>query len=269
MAALERTPRVRRVGGLDAAAALLRDRRSVAVPALIAGSWATLVVAEATGTAAVLHHHALIEGGTPFGIAVPLFLAGWLVMVTAMMLPASLPTIRLVETAATRLTRPRRARAAFLASFALVWMAFGLAAFLADVGLHHLVDVTPWLAARPWLIEAGILALAGGYQLLPLKQRSLAACRHPAEPAVTPSLIAGGAGRLGLGHGLACLGSSWALMLLMFAEGFANIGWMVALTAVMLYEATGRHGQRAASAAGVGLILAALTVLLGASAGSL
>ena len=57
------------------------------------------------------------------------------------------------------------------------------------------------------------------------------------------------------------------MMLLMFAEGFASIGWMVALTAVMVYETIGRHGQWAASAAGVALILAALTVLPGASAG--
>ena len=37
-------------------------------------------------------------------------------------------------------------------------------------------------------------------------------------------------------------------MLLMFAEGFASLGWVLALTVLMLYEATGRHGQRAASA---------------------
>ncbi len=58
-------------------------------------------------------------------------------------------------------------------------------------------------------------------------------------------------------------------MLLMFAEGFANLWWMVALTAVMVYETTGRHGQRAAAAAGVVLILAALTALSGNSAGGL
>ena len=34
----------------------------------------------------------------------------------------------------------------------------------------------------------------------------------------------------------------------------------------MLYEATGRHGQRAASAAGLTLILAAVAVLSGGSA---
>lgn len=81
------------------------------------------------------------------------------------------------------------------------------------------------------------------------------------------SLVHGGAGRLGLRHGLACLGSSWALMLLMFAEGFGNLWWMVALTAVMVYETAGRHDQRAASAAGVALILAALAVLSGVPAG--
>ena len=57
-------------------------------------------------------------------------------------------------------------------------------------------------------------------------------------------------------------------MLLMFAEGFANLWWMVALAALMVYEATGRHGQRAASAAGVLLVghAAAIVVVgLGAS----
>ena len=117
----------------------------------------------------------------PLTAAVPIFLVGWLVMAAAMMLPASLRAIQLVEMAASSAISPRRARTAFLASFALVWAAFGLVAFLGDVGLHHVVDTTPWLAERPWLIEAGILALAGGYQFVPLKRRSLAACRHPAE----------------------------------------------------------------------------------------
>ncbi len=96
-----------------------------------------MLVLEVTGTAAALHHHALIEGGPPLAFAIPLFLAGWLVMVAAMMLPASLPTISVVAAATSWLTRPRLARAAFLAAFALVWMAFGLVAFLGDVVLHH------------------------------------------------------------------------------------------------------------------------------------
>jgi len=267
MAAFESTPLVSRGQGLHAAATLLRRPRHVDIPILVVACWAILVVAELTGASAALHHHALIEGGVPLIAAVPMFLVGWLVMAVAMMLPASLRAIQLAEAAASPAISPRRARSAFLASFALVWTVFGLVAFLGDVGLHHVVDTTPWLAERPWLIEAGILALAGGYQLVPLKRRSLAACRHPVESAVTAST--GSIGRFDISHGLACLGNSWALMLLMFAEGFASIVWMVALTALMIYEATGRHGQRAASIAGVALILAALAALSGVAVGGL
>lgn len=232
-------------------------------PLLIAGAWLIAVVAQATGTARLLHHHTLIEGGPPLWLALPLFLLGWQVMIAAMMLPASLPTIRVVSAAVWRLTRPRVAEAAFLGAFAVVWTIFALVAFMGDLALHRLVDATPWLAARPWLIEASVLALAGAYQFAPVRRRSLAACRHPVGLLPTTAPPRRGSFILGLDHGLACLGSSWALMLLMFAEGFASLWWMVALTAVMVYETTGRHGQRAASAAGLVLLLAGLALLSG------
>ena len=275
MAASISEPHARQVPGLTTTE-VRWTRPALAVPLVIAAAWSVLFVAEATGAAAALHHHALIEGGLPLAMAVPLFLLGWTVMVAAMMLPASLPTIRTFDAASAWLARPRRARLAFLVSFVAVWTAFGLMAFMGDVGLHHLVDATPWLAARPQLIEAGILALAGGYQLLPIRQQRLAACRHQSEPPTAATLgkgasvgsrlgPVGASAGFGLGHGLACLGSSWALMLLMFAEGFANLSWMVALTAVMVYETSGRHGPRVGQAVGVVLILAALAVLSGAS----
>jgi predicted metal-binding membrane protein len=228
----------------------------------IGGAWLTAVVAQFTGNAAVLHHHALIEGGPPLWIAIPLFIATWQVMLAAMMLPASLPSIGAFNARVARLARPRRAQLAYLGSYALIWTAFGMLAFTGDFILHHVVDATPWLAARPWLIEAGVVTLAGAYQIVPLKRSSLDACRHPAGlmPADAPPL--GGSVRLGVDHSLACLGSSWALMLLMFAEGFANLWWMVALTALMVYEATGRHGQRAAFGVGLLLLLLAATIVL-------
>jgi predicted metal-binding membrane protein len=239
----------------------LRRGSSIALPGLIAGAWLTILVTQLTGTAAALHHHALIEGGPPIWEAIPLFLFGWLVMVVAMMLPASMPTLRIVETAARGLARPRLARSTFLLGFGLVWVVFGSIAFLGDMVLHHVVDTTPWLAARPWLIEAGILAIAGGYQFAPTKRRDLAACRHPGDPASTAPMLEQDPTRLGLRHGLACFGSSWALMLLMFGEGFGNLWWMAAMTGVMVYETSGRHGPRAASLVGIILLLAALTVL--------
>ena len=67
--------------------------------------------------------------------------------------------------------------------------------------------------------------------------------------------------RTGLRHGLDCLGSSWALMLLMFAEGFANLWWMAALTAIMTYETTGRRGARLATWAGFALVFLGVAAL--------
>jgi len=227
----------------------------------ITAGWLIAVIAQATGRAALLHHHALIEGGPPLWVAVPLFLLSWQVMIVAMMLPTSVRSIAAFTLETGVLGRPGRSLVTFLGAYALVWATFGLLAFMGDFLLHHVVDVTPWLATRRWLIEAGVVTLAGAYQLTPLKRRSLEACRNPAHLLSTTAAPHRGALELGLDHSLTCLGSSWALMLLMFAGGFANLLWMVALTAVMLYETTGTHGQRAARGAGVLLLLLAAVVV--------
>lgn len=227
----------------------------------IAGAWLLIVLAEASGTAARLHHHALIGGDTPIGTAIPTFLIAWQVMVVAMMWPASLHAVDAFRHGSLDRSRPGLAVATFLGTSAVVWAGFGLVAFFGDAALHHVVDTTPWLGSRPWLIEAAVLAIAGGYQLTPLKRRFLAACRQPGDHVVSSALVGASVIRVGIHHGLDCLGSSWALMLVMFASGFASIWTMAALTMLMVYEATGRHGERMATAGGVLLLLAGLTVV--------
>jgi predicted metal-binding membrane protein len=153
---------------------------------------------------------------------------------------------------------------AFLAAYAAAWTLFGLVAFLGDVAIHRFVDAMPWLGARPWLIEASILILAGVYQFVPPKRRGLAACRHPSDQLDGGAGIEPGAAWLGFRHAIDCIACCWALMLVMFAAGFANLWWMAALTAVMAYETLGRHGQRAARAVGILMLgLAGLVVLTG------
>ena len=102
-----------------------------------------------------------------------------------------------------------------------------------------------------------------------MKRRSLAACRHPAAPALTAS----GHRRRGKPGtrttGCSASAASWALMLLMFAEGFASLGWLATLTAVMAYETSGRHGTGASSVVGIALILAAVATLAGVPGGGL
>ena len=66
----------------------------------------------------------------------------------------------------------------------------------------------------------------------------------------------------GIDHAIACLASSAALMLVMVAEGYANLWWMLALTAVMVYEVIGRFGQRATMIVGLLLLAQAASILL-------
>lgn len=232
------------------------------VLAVIGVGWLLAVAAQLSGQAGLLHHHALIgSGALPLWLAAFAFLGGWQVMVAGMMLPASLPAIR-----AFRASRAG-SLVGFLVAYALVWTAFGLVAFFGDAGLHRTVHATPWLAVRQWLIEAAVLVVAGAYQFIPWKRRGLAACRHPA-PRLSGDDARDDGFAAGFRHGGDCLASSWALMLLMFAAGFANLAWMAILAAVMTYEATGRHGQRVASLFGAVLVALAVVVVWSGLAGS-
>ena len=225
---------------------------------LAAGAWAATLAAWASGADGLLHHHELIEHGPPLWLAVPLFLLGWQVMVAGMMIPASATAIGNFASAVRTRAHPWRTVVAFIGTYFAVSSVFGLLAFFGDFVLHGVVHAAPWLADRSWLIEAGLVGLAGGYQLLPLKRRYLDACRDPAaashrgESGVTA----------GAAHALDCLGSSWALMLLMFAAGIANKWWMLALTAVMVYEVRGRHGRGLATIIGLALLGLAGSALL-------
>ena len=180
MTAVDASARLPAVGGLlDLRRVLAIAGRAPGLVVAIACAWLIVVGAAVTGTNDLLHHHSLIEGGPPLVVALPLFLVGWLVMVTAMMLPVSLPAVvgRSGEEAA--LIGGPRARAGFLGGYALIWAGFGVATFAGDVVAHRVVDTTPWLAAHAWIIDAGLLVLAGAYQFAPAKR--------PEPRAVSPS----------------------------------------------------------------------------------
>ena len=218
---------------------------------------------EVSGIAGSLHHDSLLEGGPGFGPALLLFLLGWQVMVAAMMLPSSLPLVRMFAAASSGAPDRGRALTAFVGAYAVVWSGFGLLAFLGDAGLHALVASSTWMAANDWAIAPSVLLLAGAFQFTPLKDACLRACRHPA------SFLrrhyrrgAGGAFSLGARHGLFCVGCCWALMLVMFAAGAVSLIWMAALTALMVHEKTRPAGARTVPLTGTVLLAAGSTLML-------
>jgi hypothetical protein len=149
-----------------------------------------------------------------------------------MMLPSSLPLVRIFAAASAAAPNRGRALAAFLGAYALVWTSFGMLAFAGDAGLHALVNASPWVEEHEWAIAPSVLMLAGAFQFTPLKDACLRSCRHPASfmhrhyrRGTTAAF------RLGARHGVFCVGCCWALMLVMFAVGVANLIWMALLTA--------------------------------------
>lgn len=239
-----------------------RDQARLALLVLVALAWATLLVGQTASNGALLHQHGSSAAGVSLWLALASFMASWQIMVAATMLPATLPAVRAAAAASRRVARPALGTAAFVLGFLAVWTAFGSLIFIGAQGLERLIAAMPWLAARPWLVPAAVVCVAGVYQLTPLKRRSLAACRHPARLSADGAADRWATVGIGARHGVACLASSWALMAVMVVAGLGDVWWMAALTVVMVYEATGRHGVRMASLAGALLLWLAALILL-------
>lgn len=226
------------------------------IPAAIAAAWCLAIGAQLSGSAAFLHHDTLIERGPAPPVALALFVLAWLVMVAAMMLPSSLPLMRMFAVASANQPRSALMLAAFIAAYAAIWSAFGLAAFAGDVAVHRIVDRDAFLNAHPWIVSGGVLAVAGAFQFSALKDACLRACRLPANFLMRHyrrGLRA--AFELGSRHGLFCVGCCWALMLISFAAGFASLWWMAGLTALMVFEKTASGGRAAVPVAGAILLV--------------
>ena len=211
-----------------------------------------IVVAAMTAWLVVL----LVMAGMDEGPGTPLhdfptFLAGWIVMLTAMMLPSEIRYIRVFANAAGRATRPgwRPAVmiAAFVSGYAIAWTGYGTLAFVLDAALREwAAGVISWFGIGP-LLAGIVLVLAGLYQVSPLKRACLTHCRAPVSYFARHWRPGGiGALRMGIGHGLVCVGCCWALMAVMFAVGAMSLIWMGLLGLMMFAEKILPRGHRLA-----------------------
>jgi predicted metal-binding membrane protein len=104
--------------------------------------------------------------------------------------------------------------AAFATGYLTLWILFSAFAVAAQWALEHSGAMSGMTVLRSRAVAGGLLIAAGLYQLTPLKESCLAHCRSPAE-FLAAHWRGGvpGAWRMGLGHGVYCLGCCFALML--------------------------------------------------------
>ena len=191
--------------------------------------------------------------------------AMWTLMMVAMMLPSAAPMILLYSRFARKaVPSPFAYLAAFVLAYLAVWTLFSALAATAQAGLVAAGLVPAMTLALGNVRLAGaLLLLAGLYQLSPLKRACLDQCRSPLSFIMRHSRPGPrGAWRLGLIHGLYCLGCCWALMALLFVGGVMNLAWIAALAILVLAEKVAPAPPTMRRLTGGGLVLAAMLFLL-------
>jgi predicted metal-binding membrane protein len=160
------------------------------------------------------------------------FLLGWTLMMAAMMLPSILPLAAL----------HRGGDAGLAAGYLVTWSATGL---------------LPWAAMEYDLSPAlpVILAAAGAYELTPLKGACLRRCRNPVGFLMEHS--SSGPFRLGVQHGLWCIGCCLGLMTVLVLAASMGLLWAAVIAGVVFAQKALPLGETTARVTGAALIFAA------------
>lgn len=160
------------------------------------------------------------------------FLAGWTLMMAAMMLPSVAPLVLLY----------RGSRLALVLGYLAVWAVAGLLPYAAmEGGLEPALPI--------------VLALAGAYELTPLKTACLRRCRSPADFLMRH--YRSGPLRLGLEHGLWCIGCCVGLMAVLVLAAAMGLGWAALIALAVFAQKALPLGEVTARLTGVGLLAGA------------
>jgi predicted metal-binding membrane protein len=199
-------------------------------------------------------------GGTQMGGIgeATLFLLAWTAMMVAMMIPATLPLMLLYRHLARNrlsLVQTRVGMVTLLVGYIAVWAAVGLPVYT----YNSLAGAAGSLAAA---LPALLLIVGGAYQFTPLKRICHARCSSPLfflmqnwRPGATGAL------RLGMIHGVDCLGCCAGLMVGLVALGMMNLAWMLTAALIIFAEKTIPNSHRIARFLGIVMVAGGVVLL--------
>jgi predicted metal-binding membrane protein len=191
----------------------------------------------------------------------------WTVMMAAMMLPTAVPALLTFATIVRRRPDPDRPVArsyAFAGGYLLAWTVFSVAATVLQWLLAEAKMLSPMMESASAPMSGFLLVLAGVYQWTPLKSVCLDNCRSPMiELSRRWRSGVAGALRMGLEHGLFCIGCCWALMLLLFAAGVMSLAAITAITMLVLLEKLAPFGAFGGRVGGAAMVIAGVWIAVG------
>jgi predicted metal-binding membrane protein len=201
-----------------------------------------------------MHGHAGAAGAAGF-LALT---AMWFGMMTAMMAPIVWPWVRSFHRLGGRESgHSVRATAEFVAGYLIAWLAYSIGAASLQLVLQRAGMPGHSAASATSGLGAAVFLFAGLYQFAPIKRACLTHCRTPLGYFLSRWHDGPANGfRLGLNHGLFCVGCCWALMATSFAVGVMNVWWMVTLAALAATEQVAPHGHRLRVPLGIAFVIA-------------
>jgi predicted metal-binding membrane protein len=196
-----------------------------------------------------------LPGQTWLGAATS-FLAMWVVMMAAMMLPSLLPALSSYRQAITGAARRGWLTALVGIAYFLVWTAFGLIVFPIGAALA-VIELQERALARIVPYAAGaVIVLAGVLQLSAWRARHLACCRGDRSHGDALPATSATAWRHGVRLGLHCCCSCAGAVTVLLVLGVMDPGVMAVVTAAITAERLAPAGARVARFVG-GMAIAA------------
>lgn len=207
-----------------------RSRNRILLVSALA--WVWLIASAVLSSGAPPHMAAHSSHAMPAGPAVTnagaAMAIGWFFMLVAMMSPTLLKPLWYIRVRS--FTRRRvRSSAVFLFGYAAVWMLVCALIIVADSEVRFLQSPSFWPTAT-----LGIIALI--WQASPLKQRCLNGCHAHNSFAAFGASADVGALIFGISHGLWCVGSCWALMLLPMLLARGQVAAMAVVSVLIFCE---------------------------------
>jgi predicted metal-binding membrane protein len=220
----------------------------LALLVLAVGGWAYIVYQARTIGSMEAMNGARIS---TMGGFVP-FVLGWTAMMVAMMIPATLPLILLYRTVTRQRLSPIQARVgttALLIGYIAVWAVAGLPIY----GYALTAETIGRFAA---VLPAVLLVSGGVYQFTSLKRSCHARCSNPLfflmhkwKPGTAGAL------RLGVLHGIDCLGCCVGVMVGLVALGMMNLALVFTVALIIFAEKTLPDSHRIAPTLGFVMIV--------------
>ncbi len=254
---------------------------------------ASLIATSALAWIASINQPDMMVAMTTYNpLSISVFTAGWTAGMAAMMFPAITPMVLMYNRFVTNtknnrvnyssvtiqeekegkatsststISFPSLRTILFVGSYLLVWALTGIVLLLGwSAVMNNTIMTTENNTVLIQYIYGSLLIIAGVYQFTPLKRICIGYCESPMSFFMRRWRDGtSGAFKMGVYHGIYCLGCCWAYFLLMVALGWMNLLWMGLFAGIIFGEKMWSRGIWIARAAGIGLAITGVLVAAG------